>query len=236
MTIGIGFSADDGFGLLTDSMYNFASEDGKHLAFPGSRKYCWLPSVRSVAVVSGSFRRDVETICSGIQATTVEQAAGQLFREAEREAKELEASWPAYKALDLGKGGKSPEVLIVGGHDLRSLRLGVLTPVTQQWIPAGDRAVIVIGAWTKIFETLKWLERPPPATLQGWLERAIYWGRIYIEMLYQGRTLEQMMAEGLNPTVSYPLYAITFDLSGAIREYVIDEKSCVLAQPEVMPA
>ena len=230
MTIAIGFGAVDGFGLMTDSCWNFAHASGFTMV-PGLRKPFAVPAVRAVAAISGSFSGDLEGLCAGIEASTVEEAAGKIFRTIERDARELHASWPVYRALNLDKDGKAPEVLICGGPNPKALRLGVVTPRTHQWIPRSDKAFIVIGAWTRAFDAIDWLKRPHPETLEGCVERAADWGRRYLNSIYQGRSLSEMESEGVNATVTYPFHGVTFSWDGTVSEYVIDQSTIKLVEP-----
>src|SRR2546425_654020 len=67
----------------------------------GPRRKMWRCSRRRCAeVVSGNLVRpliDVDRFCLALEATTVEDAAGQLFREVERDDTLLRATWPMYE-------------------------------------------------------------------------------------------------------------------------------------------
>lgn len=82
----------------------------------------------------------------------------------------------------------------------------------------------MVGAWVPYFTTLRLLESTaPPATLADCLQSTTARARGYVTSIYAGRSLEQMQREGMNPTVGYPLRAITFDQAGTVREYEITE-------------
>src|SRR5437868_6682193 len=88
MTIGIGFSASDGCGLLTDSMMEFEHAGG-FTPMPGLRSPHWLPSLKTVLVVSGNLMspegkpRDLDGLCATIKERSVDAALAHLFAELE---------------------------------------------------------------------------------------------------------------------------------------------------------
>jgi hypothetical protein len=226
LTIGIGWSCPEGVGLLTDSMNNISDDRGRYLALPGSRSFHRLPAVKAVAVVSGNLIRplsDVDQFCLTLDAATVEAAARRLYDEVDKDDTLLRLTWPMYEQLKLGTGG-TPQVLVAGGKDRDSLRVVALNPQTVESISWPEPAFAVVGAWVPYFTSMRLLEStPPPATLADCLQSAVAWGRGYLTSIYAGRSLEQMQREGMNPTVGYPLRAITFDEAGSVREYEITE-------------
>jgi hypothetical protein len=207
-------------------MNNVSDDRGRYLALPGSRSFHRIPSVPAVAVVSGNLIRplsDIDRFCRDLDAPTVEVAAGHLYREVEKDDVFLKATWPMYDELKLGTGG-TPQVLVVGGKDRDSLRVVALNPQTVQSISWPEPAFAVVGAWVPYFSTLRLLEStPPPATLADCLQTTTAWARGYITSIYGGRSLEQMMAQGSNPTCGYPLHCWTIDEAGTVREYAVTE-------------
>jgi len=205
-------------------MLNVSDADGRYLALPASRTFHRIPSTPAVAVVSGNLLRqvaDLDRFCMELDAPTVEAAAGRLYREVEKDDVFLQMTWPAYTELKLDTGG-TPQVLVVGGRDRESLRVGVLTPSTHQWISWPQPAYAVIGAWVPFFESLHLLESTsPPTTLDDALQTSAAWARGYLASIYAGRSLAQMQAEGMNPTCSFPLHGWTVDEAGTVREYEI---------------
>jgi hypothetical protein len=209
-------------------MHNIGDDRGRYLALPGSRSFHRIPAVPAVAVVSGNLVRPlsaVDAFCLALDASTVEAVARRLFDEVEKDDLFLQATWPMYDALKLGTGG-TPQVLVVGGRDRESLRVIALNPRTVQSISWPQSAFAVVGAWVPYFTTLRLLESmPPPTTLADCLQSATAWARGYIGSIYAGRTLEQMTAQGSNPTVGYPLRAITFNQAGTVKEFEVSESA-----------
>jgi hypothetical protein len=207
-------------------MWNISDDRGRYLALPGSRSFHRIPSVLAVAVVSGNLIRplsDVDQFCLTLDAPTVEAAARRLYDEVDKDDTLLRLTWPMYEQLKLGTGG-TPQVLVVGGKDRDSLRVVALNPQTVQSISWPEPAFAVVGAWVPYFTTLRLLESmSPPTTLADCLQTTTAWARSYIGSIYQGRSLEEMQREGMNPTVGYPLRAITFDASGTVNEYEVTE-------------
>ena len=227
MTIAIGFScAGGGVGLLTDSMSCVGDERGHYLSEPGGRSFHRMPSVPAVAVVSGNLLRPlsaVDRFCLSLQVESVEAAARRLYYEVETDDLVLQATWPMYEQLGLGRGG-TPQVLIVGGSDRDSLRVGAMNPRGVQWISWPEAGYAIVGAWVPYFSTERLLEsRPAPVALADGLESAAIWARGYLDSIYAGRTLEQMVAEGESPTIGYPLRACSFEADGTMREYEVSQ-------------
>lgn len=227
MTIGIAAMCDQGAICLTDSMNNVTAELGGYIAKPASRSFHRVPAVGAVAVVSGNLMRplsEIDEFCLTLETPTIEAAARQLYDLCERDDMLLRATWPQYEALKLGTGG-TPQVLIVGGRDRDSLRVGALTPRTVQWVSWPEKAFAAVGgAWVAYLAALGLVEQQPPRpTLEACVSLVSTWARGYVSSVYAGRSLEQMQREGINPTVGFPLHAITFDVTGTIREYEITE-------------
>jgi hypothetical protein len=205
-------------------MHNISDDRGRYLALPNSRSFHRIPSVPAVAVVSGNLLRqvaDLDRFCMELDAPTVEAAAGHLYREVEKDDVFLQMTWPAYTELKLDTVA-SPQVLVVGGRDRESLRVGVVTPNTHQWISWPETAFAAVGAWTPFLAghpSMPIVSRP--TTLADWLEIAAGWARDYIATIYAGRTLEQMATSGVNPTCGFPARVWTVDEAGTVREYEI---------------
>ena len=223
MTISLAWSCSEGTGLITDSMWNISDASGRFVPRPGVRTFHKLPAAGAAAVISGNLTRplsDVDNLCAAITATSINDAAAELFSIIERDERELQARWPVYDALGLDNDGRAPEVLVAS-----SSGIVMINPRRAAFVQSGEQQIFAIGAWCAYFlEPLSLLQRPVPATLDGCLKRAGTLAESYVRAIYAESSLMDLVLEGRTPTCGFPLHAITFHRSGEITEHEIEER------------